>query len=215
MIVTSHQPNWLPGASVLEKVRVADVCIWSDGFQFSRGGYTNRNRFPDESWCTIPVEAGSTGLPINRVRIVEHAKRGWRARMCRELRTAWPWVATERVCEEIMRPYRLLVGLNVSCLRILCDELRIDTEWVFQTHLDAGHAVPVVSDNPAHLVNASERLAMMVEEVGGTTYLSGPSGKNYLSEAPFAERGIEVEYFEWSGSNPCGLELAARISSRL
>ena len=65
-----------------------------------------------------------------------------------------------------------------------------------QSHLAAGRYDDV-----------SEGLAAMTAEVGGTVWLSGPSGRNYLDEAPFAARGIEVRYFEHVGPNPCALEL--------
>jgi len=45
----------------------------------------------------------------------------------------------------------------------------------------------------------------MTEEIGGTIYLSGPSGKNYLDEIPFKERNIEVRYYEHTGDNYCCL----------
>lgn len=207
MIATCHQPNWAPGASVMNKIAASDVCIWADEFQFSHGSFTNRNRAADGSWLTIPVEAGSAGQPINRVRIGNPPKRDWRIHMTRRLRQDWPCQVTERICQEIMRPYRLLVGLNMACLRILCDALEHEALWVFQSHLDGGHSVPVVADNAPALVDASERLAMMVEEVGGDIYLSGPSGRHYLSETPFLERGIEVRYWSHHGPNPSALEM--------
>jgi hypothetical protein len=43
--------------------------------------------------------------------------------------------------------------------------------------------------------------------LGGDVYLSGPSGKKYLSEEPFHERGIAVEYWSHEGDNPCALSM--------
>lgn len=205
MIVTSHQPNLLPGASVMSKIEASDVVIWSDEMQFSRGGFTNRNRLPDGKWFTVPIEKGATGMPINRVRIVDLDGRGWRTKVARRLRRAWPGEVTEELCAEIARPYRLLVGLNVALLGILCDAMAIETQWVFQSHLDGGHAPIMVSDDREELKEASDRLAMMVYEVGGDVYLSGPSGRNYLDESPFRERGIDVVYWSHHGPNPCAL----------
>jgi hypothetical protein len=107
------------------------------------------------------------------------------------------------LCVEIDRPFRLLTGLNLACLRVLLADAT--TRWHFQSHLDGGHAAVAVSDVHAELLPISERLAIMVAELGGDTYLSGPSGFRYLSEIPFLERGIDVRYFEWSRSNPCSV----------
>ena len=35
-------------------------------------------------------------------------------------------------------------------------------------------------------------------ELGGDVYLSGPSGRNYLDESVFAERGIALDYHSFT-----------------
>jgi hypothetical protein len=47
----------------------------------------------------------------------------------------------------------------------------------------------------------------MVAEIGGTVWLSGPSGRNYLDERAFVQRGIRVDYFDHDGANPSAIEL--------
>ncbi len=204
IVVTAHQPNWLPGLSVIEKCLTADAVIWLDEVQYSHGGWSNRNRMPDGSWLTVPVERTTNMAPFNRVRIAEHGD--WDRRACRTLRQQYG-AAVEPLCAEIDRPYRLLVGLNLALLRHIVPD---SPPWHFQSHLDGGHATIAVSEDREELLPISERLAMMVAELGGDTYLSGPSGFRYLDERPFLERGIEVRYFEWQGENPCA---AVRLTS--
>lgn len=199
MIVTAHQPNYLPGLSVIEKIAASDQVIWLDEVQYTHGGWSNRNRMPDGSWLTVPIERTTDMERFNRVRISEHDN--WRLRHCRTLVQHYGAAVTDRLRSEIERPYRLLIGLNLALLAILLDD--IDTPWRFQSHLDGGRATVVVSDDRAELAPISERLAMMVAELGGDVYLSGPSGRHYLDERPFSERGIKVDYFEWTNSNPC------------
>jgi hypothetical protein len=212
MIVTCHQPGFLPGLSVIEKAESADAVVWLDTVQYTKGGWTNRQRMPAGSWLTVPIERATDGGPINRARISEH--RQWRERAVRTLRQQYGrGDVVEAVCAEIQRPYGLLVGLNLALLRILL--AGCDTAWHFQSHLDGGHAVTAVSDDERRLRPISERLAMMVAELGGSTYLSGPSGFRYLSETPFLERGIAVRYFEWrQAGNPCALERQLRAAAR-
>src|SRR5574337_327394 len=204
MIVTAHQPNLLFAASIVSKIRASDAVILLDEVQFTKGGWTNRQKLPDGSWLTVPVERHCAFQPINRVRIGQTA---WRGGVIRDLWRWWPCALTERVIEEVARPYRLLAGLNVAVLRHVLGEFAPDVVWAFQSHLDGGHAVGAVSDDRETLRPISERLAMMVAELGGTTYLSGPSGRAYLSEEPFAARGLAVEYWGHSGPNPCALQL--------
>lgn len=198
MIVTAHQPNYLPGLSVIEKISSSDMVVWLDEAQYTKGGWTNRNRMPDGSWLTVPIVRATDGLPINRVRIAEHDQ--WRYKHVKAIRQHY---GADEVCDEIFRPYGLLIGLNLAILRLLTDPAK----WQFQSHLDGGHAVTAVSDDRAALLPISERLAMMVAEVGADVYLSGPSGFRYLDEEPFRRRGIHIDYFSWTGPNPCALEI--------
>ena len=195
-IVTGHQLNFLPGCSVIEKIRAADAVVWMDEMQYERHGWVNRNRLADGTKITIPVSDHDTFAPINRVRIGDPTGRG-REKVARTLEhhlgdAGAPFAA------EIRRPYRLLAGLNARLLRILLDGLAIDREEHLQSHLGAGRYEAT-----------SNGLAEMVAELGGTVWLSGPSGRDYLDETPFADRGIRVDYFDWSGPNPSAIAYLA------
>lgn len=208
MIATAHQPNFLLAESITSKIAASDVVIWLDEVQYSKGGWTNRNMLPDGTWVTVPVEKHCAFKPVNRVKIGDPFY-DWRERVSAQLLRAWPGHATEHVVQEVQRPYGLLVGLNVAVLRAVVPQLAPGAAWAFQSHLGGGHALPAVSDSPAELKPISYRLAAMVEEVGCDTYLSGPSGRRYLDEKPFRDRGIAVDYWEFAGPNRCALELVA------
>lgn len=201
MIVTGHQLNFLPGCSVTAKIEVADAVIWMDQMQYRRHSFVNRNRLADGTRIVIPVDEHATFAPINEVRIADPTGR-LREKAARTLEhhlgeLAAPFAA------EIRRPYRLLAGLNARLLRHLLDGLGIRREEHFQSHLGAGR-----------YDDTSEGLAEMVAEIGGTVWLSGPSGRNYLDERPFLERGLEVRYFDFEGNNPSAVEqLAERVAA--
>jgi len=209
VIVTAHQPNFLPGKSVVQKLSIADAVVWLDEVQYTKGGYINRNHLPDGRWITVPVERLTDGKPINRVRIADDRIPPWNHKMLETIGQAFGRRGVfNDVRSELLRPYRLLIGLNLGLMRAL--RLHELCEWHFQSHLDGGHAVKAVSEDAEELLPISDRLAMMVSEIGGTTYLSGPSGRRYLDEAPFNERGIRVEYFEFTGDNPSVLTMLAK-----
>lgn len=195
MIVTGHQVNFLPGLSVIEKIRAADICVWMDEMQYERHGWVNRNRLADGTMLTVPVAEHDTFEPINRVRISDPTFRA-RKKIAKTLGMRLGRHADAYV-KHLLRPYQLLVGLNSALLSELMVDLDIGCEHHLQSHLGTGRYEAT-----------SLGLAEMVEEVGGTVWLSGPSGRNYLDEAPFAERGIEVRYFDWNQeANPSAVEL--------
>lgn len=178
--------------SVIEKITASDAIVWLDTVQYSHGGFSNRNRMPDGSWLTVPVVRETDMEPFNRVRIGAGAS--WRRKHAKTIIQHYggsdPLVD---IAAAIATPYELLIGLNLACLRVLLRDTR--ATWHFQSHLAGGACR-----------TASERLARMVKEIGGTTYLSGPSGRDYLDVTRFEELGIEVEFFDWDGGNPCSLE---------
>lgn len=217
MIVTGHQINFMPGYSVMEKVRAADACIWMDTMQYERHSFVNRNRLSDGAWMTVPVDEHDTFAPINRVRISDPTFRA-RKKIAQKLRCEIGQAA-EPYAAELLKPYPLLVGLNYALIHHLLKDLDITTDCYLQSHIDMGHSVPVTTLDPADdsdLMPARERLAMMVEAIGGTVWLSGPSGNKYLNEQPFHDRGIEVRYFDWpkDAPNPSSIEaLRERVAA--
>lgn len=204
MRITAHQPNLLPGKSVVDKIRSCDKVIWLDLVQYPKGGWTNRNRIAG-AWLTVPVRVHYPE-PIATVRIDD--SRDWRARVQRTLHQHFAgrfWL--DAVCEEFANTARhRLVELNVALLSVTLGGL---ARWRFQSEL-----VPLLEPFPLAVSHSadmlkpiSEQLAEMVAELGGSVYVSGQSGRNYLDETPFRKRGIEVEYWQHSGPNPCILEL--------
>jgi hypothetical protein len=110
VVCSMHQLNFLPGASVIDRLRRADVVVWLDGAQYVRHGFVNRNRFPDGHWMTVPVNEHDTFSPINRVRIADPGGRAC-AKIARTLehRLGAP---RRPYAAELRKPYRLLAGLN-------------------------------------------------------------------------------------------------------
>jgi hypothetical protein len=177
----------------------ADAVIWMDLMQYERHGFCNRNRFSDGSWLTVPVNETDDRRPFNEVRIADPS--GFARRKIARTLTHKMGREAVLLAQELGRPYEMLVGLNMALLRLMLSVAETDTyppDAHMQSHLAAGRYDDV-----------SEGLVAMTAELGGTVWLSGPSGRNYLDEAPFAARGIRVEYFEHVGPNPCALELLA------
>lgn len=189
MIVTAHQPNYLPGLGVIEKIEAADAVIWLDQVQYERGGWTNRNRMRDGSWLSVPVYRRTEGGPIDEV-VISPYDRHWRRKHTRTIRQHYDGPVVDEVCRVIAAPCEHLIELNFACLSVLLPEQPV---WLYQSNHDDREG-PI-----------SGRLARMVARAGGTEYLSGPSGRAYLDEEPFRRLGVAVTYAEPREANPCVL----------
>jgi hypothetical protein len=48
----------------------------------------------------------------------------------------------------------------------------------------------------------TERLVSICQQAGATTYISGPSARDYIDDAVFAAGGVTLEYFDYAGYPP-------------
>ena len=76
MIISAHQPEYLPYPGFFYKMAKADKFILTDHVQFSTGDFLNRNRIRTASdqrgwaWLTVPVVTSGKGYQkINEVEI--------------------------------------------------------------------------------------------------------------------------------------------------
>lgn len=75
----------------------------------------------------------------------------------------------------------LLADLCFNHLLFWLDELQIKTKIVRSSSLNISS-------------RKSDLILDICQEVGATTYLSGPMGKNYLEENDFISNGIKLDY---------------------
>lgn len=192
----------MPGKSVCDKIANSDGLIWMDYCQYVKEGYTNRNRLPDGSWLTVPVTKHPTDTKIIDIRIALDAK--WRQKLINRIKAVYPAIPKDDRLYDILRfPYPRLFQLNQNMFWLMWDRLGLERPYVVHQSLL----------RPAG--DVSEQHASMVEHMGGTVYMSGPTGRKYLDETPFTLRGIEVRYWKHEGPNPSILErYAATFSSQ-
>jgi hypothetical protein len=188
MIVGIHQPNYLPYLGFFDKMNKSDIFIIYDDAQFNKGDFQHRNRIKIHSgskWLTIPVEKKHD--PINQIRILNES-------MIKNEK--WSFYHSKQIFENykdadffseyyeglstiICKGHNYLANLNVEIISYLNKSFDISTK------------MKCSSDYPSKSFS-TQRLIELVEAVDGDTYLSGPSGKNYLDMNMFEDSGIEV-----------------------
>ena len=194
MTVAIVQSSYIPWKGYFDLIRRADAFILYDDRQYTRRDWRNRNRIKTPQgtqWLTIPVQV--RGRYHQRIDETLVSEPDWAARHWETLRhnySAAPHFGRyadvlERTYAEIADEKRLSV-VNRRLIECLCDILGITTELSW-------------SSDYAVEGDRTESLVALCEARDATTYLSGPSAREYLDEALFATAGITVRYADYGG----------------
>lgn len=192
MILSSHQPNFLPYMGVIYKVYRSDVIVLSDDVQFSKKGMHNYNfiRTKDGSKrITVPVEAHHDTRLCDVM--VSDPERNL-PRVCRTLREAY--AKSEyfdegneliEVIEDMTRENLRMTELNIGLIRHILYRMDIDTE------------VLIATENLVLTGHKDDRILAMCEQTSADVYYSGTGAKVYHDEELYREKGIDLAYSDY------------------
>lgn len=186
MIVSIHQPHFLPWLGFFEKVDRSDVFILLDNVQFEKNGWQNRNRIKGANgwqWLTVPVyqrfPQTIAETMINNT--VDWRRKHWNAIVSNYSRAPYFHELRPPFEEAYRRSWDGLVDLNIHLLTVVFDLLGL-------------HRRVCLASEYAASQTPSERLADLCAAVGGDVYLAGEGGHDYLDISTFEEKGIRVEF---------------------
>jgi hypothetical protein len=170
MVVTTHQPIFLPWPGFFYKALRADALVLLDRVQFPQGrGWLHRNRLKSDQgdhWLRVPLRKGGRGTqPIAEVEICEDTD--WRTRHLRSIRELYahaPYLQPHLTAlEEIYtRRHRTLAALNVDLIRYLWVALGVSTKLYLQSELGIGGRGTDLLANTCQALKADTFLALTV-----------------------------------------------------
>jgi WbqC-like protein family len=189
MIVSAHQPNFAPWLGLFDKMMHSDVMVLLDSVQFIKRSYQNRAQIKGAGgpqWLTIPVISKGRYHQLTRDVEIDES-RGWRSVHLRTLQSVLAKAPHRDAVLEFLQPIYAreelhnLTDFNTALLRGVVARLGIATRLVMASELDCP--------------GSSSRLMLnLTKAVGGDTYLSGPTGRNYLEPEMFSAEGVKLRY---------------------
>ena len=85
MIISAHQPAYLPWCGYFQRISMSDVFVILDEVQFEKNSFTNRNQIKTSNgvfWLTVPVRLkGHLSSNIKQIEISDNgqwAKKHWK-----------------------------------------------------------------------------------------------------------------------------------------
>lgn len=185
MIVSVHQPQYLPWLGYFDKIKRADIFVLLDNVQFKKNEWQNRNRIKAANglqWLTVPVMYKYPQL-MNEVEINNRDK--WQHRQRQAIisnyKKAPCWSLLEEFFEEIFSSkWQYISQLNIYTVKSLAGILGIKTPIYIASELGEFPEDP------------DGRLIALTRHFGGDTYLAGSGGRGYMDMAKYAQSGIKV-----------------------
>ncbi len=190
MIISIHQPQYLPWLGYFDKISKSDVFVLLDNVQFKKNEWQNRNRIKTArgwQWLTVPV-IHKFSQKIDEVKINNTVR--WGKKHLNTLVTNYSKTAFFRQHiaffeQAFAREWRCLVDLNIHFIRYLADGLGLS-----EKRLVRASAYDLRED-------ATERLIDICKQLQGDVYLSGRDGAKYLNTALFEKEGIQVVFQDY------------------
>ena len=194
MNVVILQPSYIPWRGYFDQIRRADLFIFYDDVQYDKHGWRNRNQIKTaqgKQWITIPVHSkGVTeGIPIKDVRI--DWSKLWPKKHLNALTFAYakapffasyqPWLASVYERED-----EFLADFTIDTTVELAKMLGIRN-----TKFMCSSEIPGIDGQK------TERLIQILQHVGASHYISGPSAQDYIENEKFDEAGITLEYIKY------------------
>jgi hypothetical protein len=189
MILTAHQPVYLPWLGLFHKIALADMFCYFDIAQYQTKDYNNRNKIKThngEIWLSVPVESKNHfGKSVGDIRIVQD---GWQRKHFKSISMAYQKAPYFRdyigQFEEVLtgNSFDTLSSLNLAILRLAMRNLEIST--------------PIVKASDFAFRGAKSDLVLdMCVQLKADFYIFGAQGRDYADVESFRARGVEP-YFQ-------------------
>ena len=189
------QSSYIPWKGYFDIINSVDEFILYDDAQYTRRDWRNRNKIitpQGVQWLTIPVLQYDFKQKIKDTRVVDAH---WQAKHWRSIQQNYKKAPYFKLYAEVLSnlytevSYEKLSEINYAFIKIISNLLGCKTR--FSWSMD----YPLAEEKSA-------RLLKLVQDVGGTTYVSGPTAKSYLNEPLFAAANIAVQWIDYDNYPP-------------
>lgn len=197
MKVCIIQPSYIPWKGYFHQIAKSDFFIFYDTVQYDKRGWRNRNQIKTpkgSTWLTIPVQAHGShdGLLIQDVQIqdprwstvhLQKIQQNYLKAPCFE--KEFPWI--QDMLTSISQQHTDISRIAAETTKLIAHRLGLhNTQFIY------------ASDLLIKTDNSSLKLLKIIEAVGGTEYLSGPSAQTYLNTTLFEKAAIPVEWMQYN-----------------
>ncbi|MFH1459687.1 MAG: WbqC family protein [Candidatus Omnitrophota bacterium] len=188
MIISVHQPQYLPWLGYFHKIDKSDCFVFLDTVQYKKREFQNRNKIKTKNdwiWLTVPVKTkGSAAQPIFDVLVDNQTN--WQAEHKKSLQV---WYAKAPFFDKYFpffenvyeKQWCTLIDLNITIIKYILEVLEINTSIKLESDLGTTQ-------------KSTARIIEICQKLKAQEYLSGTGGREYLDETLFGQNNISLKY---------------------
>jgi len=193
LIVTGHQPTYLPWLGLFHKIALCDIFVFMDDVQFLVGDWNNRNRIKGAQgpfWLTVPTRKGAT-VQLLKDTLIDDSKQGapqdWQSIHWRALQSSYRkspyWREYEAWFEDVYVRHRWtnLTDLCEYMLKFFLASLGLSPRF----------------EKASALAFTGQKSDLVLEHCtrfGADICVFGAHGRDYAVETDFTKRGISLHF---------------------
>jgi hypothetical protein len=192
MIVSIHQPAYLPWLGYFHKIALSDVFVILDTTQYEKNSYNNRNKIKTSNgsiWLTVPVLSKGK-FKNNFLKDVKISDNHWQKKHWRTIEMCYsksPYF--DEFKDDIKffydQEWDNIINLTFSMLKYFVNLFEIDTKLILSSNLNDIEGLK------------SDLVLSICKNQNADLYISGSQGKDYLELNKFKNAGIEVYFQEY------------------
>ena len=191
MIVSIHQPNYLPWLGYFNKIARSDVFVVFDDVQFpvgKKGFFGNRNQIKTNSgqlWLTVPVLDRSKCKNFNEIKINYN---GWNDKHIKNIenfyrKSEYFDVYYKDIENLLLQEYDNFSELSTKLITYFMNVMNINTKLVYSSE--------ICKDVD---LTGMDKIFYILEQLNTDTYISsdGPGSRRYIKEEDFSDKNIKL-----------------------
>lgn len=192
MIVSIHQPAYLPWLGYLSRIAESDIFVFLDSVQFEKNSYTNRNKIKTASgplWLTIPVRLqGHLDKLLFEIEVDQ--SQPWLKKHLKSIEHSY------RNAPDFSRKMALISDLYHRCDHVNFSNFCFEQLEFWLEQLDI--KTKIIRSSSLGLNSRKSDLVLDIcQSLGANSYLSGPFGRDYLDIGKFADVNIDLKFHEY------------------
>lgn len=188
MILSVHQPQYIPWLGYFDKIDKSGCFVFLDNVQYKAREYQNRNKIvTDKGWIWLTVPVIIKGQAVQKIRDVKiNDSFNWQRKHAKTLENFYNKAPFFKNYVSFLgsvysSSWEKLADLNIHVIKYLLAEFKINTPLYYESELNISS-------------RKTDRIIDICKKLNADTYLSGIGGRDYLEEDKFIKAGIKLEY---------------------